>query len=805
MSGGKMRGFQFLSLLIFGVLFGLPAMLSAQFNAYNVQLRAWLDLSRFGAQSGNDCWGYVSRTGREYALMGLNNQMAVVEITDPTAPQIIGSIPHSSSLWGDIKVYRDYAYVVNESGGGIQVVDLSGVDSGQVRLVRTITSPNTSHNIAVDTRSGFLYTCGSRGGSATTVFFDLTDPANPVEVGRWSNAYEHDIQAVTYTSGPYAGRQILFGSSEGRGLDVIDVTNKSNPILLSRTSYPNVAYAHQAWTEDLRYLYLDDELDNINRTIVFDITNLNQPIYVGEYSSGLTATDHNLYIRNGIVFESDYHSGLRIFDLNVDPIHPPQVGWFDTYPEDDGPGFDGSWSNYPYFPSGNVIISDINRGLFVVDPRNAIARLQFSYPNGQPPFINPSGGTRMRVVVSGSGVQPQPGTGKLHYDAGSGFVEVPLEQITANVYDAVFPALPCGTRVRYYISALDTTGRQHGDPPGAPGITYATVSAAGSQVVFADNFEQDRGWSVQNENLQDGAWERGIPAGDGTRGDPTQDFDGSGQCYLTGNRPGNSDVDGGPTRLISPVLNLSAPGIYILRYARWIYNDDGDDFLIVEASNDGGNTWVALESVTGSGGWVAREVVLNDFFQPNANVRIRFSIADNPNNSVTEAAIDAVEVSLLECGAPITVYPTSFSLLRGLVVSGGLQDLRESDDSWLVLRPGIVLSGEEAPIQLVLEGVSPIQTPMELAFRLEAHASVGNIQQTIELYDFSTQQFQQVDQRMATLSDSVVTVSITNQPERFVEQGTGRVRARIRYKSIGPVLTYPWFVSVDQSIWMVTP
>ncbi|MCL6623816.1 MAG: choice-of-anchor B family protein, partial [Fimbriimonadales bacterium] len=125
-----MRGFQFLSLLIFGVLFSLPALLPAQFNAHNVQLRAWLDLNRFGAQSGNDCWGYVSRTGREYALMGLNNQMAVVEITDPTAPRIIGSIPHSSSLWGDIKVYRDYAYVVNESGGGIQVVDLSGVDSG---------------------------------------------------------------------------------------------------------------------------------------------------------------------------------------------------------------------------------------------------------------------------------------------------------------------------------------------------------------------------------------------------------------------------------------------------------------------------------------------------------------------------------------------------------------------------------------------------------------------------------------------------------------------------------------------------
>lgn len=735
--------------------------------------------------------------------MGLNNQMAVVEITDPTTPRIVGSVPHSSSLWADIKVYRDYAYVVNESGGGIQVIDLSGVDSGQVRLVRSISSPNTSHTIAVDTRSGFLYTAGSRGGSGVTVFFDLTDPANPVEVGRWTGPYEHELQAVTYTSGPYNGRQILFACSEGRGLDIIDVTNKSNPILLSRTAYPNVAYAHQAWTEDFRYLYLNDELDNINRTGVFDITNLSQPVYVGEYSSGLAATDHNQYIRNGIMFESDYHSGLRIFDLNVHPINPPQVGWFDTYPEDDGPGFDGAWSNYPFFPSGNVIISDINRGLFIVDPRNAIARLQFSYPNGQPEFINPQGGTRMRVVVTGSGVQPQPGTGKLHYDAGSGFVEVPMEQITANVYDAVFPALPCGTRVRYYISALDTTGRRHVDPAGAPGITYTAVSATGSQLIFTDNFEQDRGWTVQNINLQTGAWVRGVP-GNWNRGDPPGDADGSGRCYVTGNTQGE-DVDGGPTRLTSPLLDLSGTGVYVLRYARWIYNDDGDDFLITEVSNDNGNTWVVLESVTGGGGWVAREFVLNDFIQPTSTVRIRFSIADEPNNSVTEAGVDAVSVSLLECGGPEIIYPSSFSLFRGQVVSGSLQDLRESDDSWLVLRPGIVLSGEEAPVQLVVEGTSPIQSPLEFAFRLEAHVSVSNIQQTLELYDFSTQEYRQVDQRMATLSDSVVNVSITSQPERFVEQGTGRVRARIRYKSLGPVLTYPWFVFVDQTIWTVTP
>ncbi|MER3466829.1 MAG: regulator, partial [Armatimonadota bacterium] len=236
--------------------------------SHNVSMYRNLPPATLGASSGNDCWGYVAPSGREYAIMGLNNKVAFVEITDPANPVVIATVPHTSSTWGSIKTYSHYAYVVTEaSGTGIQVIDLDRIDQGVVTLVRTITSPGRSHNVAIDTMSGFLYTCGSNQGTGTTMCFSLADPANPVQVGppSMTTNYIHDAQIVTYTSGPYSGRQILFGCSEGRGVDIYDVTNKNSPFLIKRVAYPNVSYCHQAWLdEERKYLYVNDELDERN-------------------------------------------------------------------------------------------------------------------------------------------------------------------------------------------------------------------------------------------------------------------------------------------------------------------------------------------------------------------------------------------------------------------------------------------------------------------------------------------------------------------------------------------------------------
>ncbi|MFM9872332.1 MAG: choice-of-anchor B family protein [Fimbriimonadaceae bacterium] len=348
-----------------------------------VTLKSHIGLATFGASSGNDCWGYVSPSGREYAIMGLNNMVAYIEVTDPSNPVILKTIPHSSSTWGDIKVYNGFAYSVTETAGtGIQVVDMTDIDNGIVTLVKTLTFPSRAHNVALDTQNGFLYTCGTRGGSGTTMCFSLANPANPVQVGPASMTtdYHHDGQLVNYTSGPMAGKQIWYGFSEGRGVDVYDFTNKNAPIMIKRIIYPNMNYCHQGWiSEDGQYLYVDDELDegglNVNtRSLIFNVSDPINAFFVGTFSTNLPAIDHNQYIDDGFSFQSNYRSGLRIFDTASTPEAPLEVGFYDTYPADDARAFDGSWSNYAFFPSGNVIISDINSGFYVVDPSAAVTR-----------------------------------------------------------------------------------------------------------------------------------------------------------------------------------------------------------------------------------------------------------------------------------------------------------------------------------------------------------------------------------------------------------------------------------------------
>jgi len=358
---------------------GEPGEGGPMFESLNVTLESWLTLSELGnASSGNDCWGYVSPSGREYALMGLSNGTAFVEITDPGDPNIVGIISGSVSLWRDIKVYSHYAYIVSEANGsGIQVVDMSQIDAGTVTLVNTVTGQGTdrTHNVAIDETSGFLYRCG--GGNNGLRIYDLAaNPVNPPYVGAWSTRYVHDAQIVTYESGPFAGRQIGYlcagfnGGWVETGLTVLDLTDKNNIIEIGHYFYDDTAYSHQVWlSEDRKYAYLNDELDSDygipSRMHVFHVEDIENIEYRGWFTNGNPAVTHNIYIRGNLIFAANYRSGLRVFDRSGDPENPVEVAYFNTYPDDDEPSFNGLWSSYPFFPSGTVIGSDLNRGLFV--------------------------------------------------------------------------------------------------------------------------------------------------------------------------------------------------------------------------------------------------------------------------------------------------------------------------------------------------------------------------------------------------------------------------------------------------------
>ena len=356
----------------------------------NVNLAAHITLAQLGGSSGNDSWGWTDPdTGKEYALMGLNNGTAFVDISDPEFPIRLGVLPtHSgNSSWRDIKTRGYYAFIVSEATShGMQVFDL--------RRLRSVANPPTTftedahynqfgraHNIVINTDSGFAYAVGSRQGTqqcnAGLHAIDIRAPLTPTFAGCFgSDGYTHDAQCVNY-SGPdanYIGREICLAANEDT-ITIVDVTNKNAPVQISRTGYSGSSYTHQGWlTDDARYFLVNDEIDEIDfghntRTYVFDVSDLDAPQLHMTYTAAVAATDHNLYVKGRYAYLSNYLSGLRILDLaQIDGGTITEAAYFDTHPESNASGTSGAWSIYPYFASGTVILSDISNGLFVLEP-----------------------------------------------------------------------------------------------------------------------------------------------------------------------------------------------------------------------------------------------------------------------------------------------------------------------------------------------------------------------------------------------------------------------------------------------------
>jgi choice-of-anchor B domain-containing protein len=637
-------------------------------SAGDIELQAWLTLDDLGgADTGNDCWGYVSPSGREYAIIGDSDGTSFVDITDPTAPIIEAKISGPGSLWRDVKVHNAYAYIVSEGGDGIQVVDMSNIDIGVVTHVNTVTTGGTSatHNIVIDTDSGFLYRTG--GSDNGLRIYDLnSSPTNPPYVGSWSNKYVHDAQVVTYPQGsPYEGRQVAFcyagfnGGWSEPGLTILDVTNKSAIFTIGEMQHSNNNYSHQGWiTEDLQHIYLNDELDEQNTgtpttTRIINVSDLANPTQVGTCTTGSSSVDHNLYIKGNLMFQANYRSGLRIFDI-TNRTAPVQVAWYDTYPGSDSAQFNGIWSNYPFFASGTVIGSDLERGLFVwtLSEPSVVATIIDPLPD----MLDPSGGDSFRVSATlAQNMTLDTDATELRWNDGSGWnsASMSIEDAgTPIILRATFGTTECGSMVEFDAKVATTDG--------------FTVTVASGQLLsaneiidsFSDDCESDPGWTVDND-CTDGQWGRSVPAGDGLRGDPPADADGSGACWLTDNGAGNTDVDGGTTTLISPILDASNSNA-ILEYSRWYSNDFGaapnEDIFYVRISDDGGASWTLLEQVGPSGsesngGWYDVQFDLASIggITPNAQFRIAFEANDLGDGSVIEAGIDAIRISSIDC------------------------------------------------------------------------------------------------------------------------------------------------------------
>lgn len=373
------------------------------FSCDNVSLISHMPLSDFTASRGSDIWGhYDLNTGTEYAIMGLRDGVAVVNLANPENPELVGKITQQSTTWRDIKVlqyfdyninqWQAYAYVTADNASvGLTIVDLNNLPAS-ISVANTDTTDSRAHNVYISNvdyglniaNSGQpgLHILGAENFSGAMRTYSLTDPVNPTTVFSPSNAnallYTHDASSLTITDeraqtdcvnafNSACNLMLDFNESEVR---LWDHTDLSKTEALSTFTYPTASYVHSGWwSEDKNYIFVHDETDelslNLNTTLyVFDITDLRNPQPAGTWTGPTNAIDHNGYVRGNRYYMSNYERGLVILDI-TDPTQPQSVGHFDTYPLSDNSSFSGAWGVYPYLPSGLILVSDINSGLYV--------------------------------------------------------------------------------------------------------------------------------------------------------------------------------------------------------------------------------------------------------------------------------------------------------------------------------------------------------------------------------------------------------------------------------------------------------
>jgi choice-of-anchor B domain-containing protein len=372
------------------------------FPCHRVDLASFVPLSELGGSIwANDVWGWTDpETGRDYALAKLFEGTAFVDITDETDPVYLGTLPSpapnpddNGHIWGDIKTYGNHAFIGAEAKGhGVQIFDLTRLRGVTAEKKWTqdghIAGFGQSHNIGINEDSATLYVIGAwdevtepgcEDVDGGPIMYDVSKPGNPKLAGCYGgDGYTHDIQCVDY-HGPdkaYRGQEICVASNEDT-VTVLDVTDKSGVQLLARAPYETSAYTHQGWfTEDQEHFLLGDELDELAGTVdqtttyVWDLKDLDNPVLTGMHGNGNTSIDHNIFIKDGLAYKSNYTSGLRVDDTyKVDQGRLKERGFFDVYPADDSTTFAGTWGNYPFFDSGIVAVTGIEEGLFVLKPR----------------------------------------------------------------------------------------------------------------------------------------------------------------------------------------------------------------------------------------------------------------------------------------------------------------------------------------------------------------------------------------------------------------------------------------------------
>ncbi len=646
----------------------------------------------------SDIWGYASNN-QEYALVCVDTKISVVDITIPANMEEVYAVELNYSFWRDIKTWGNYAYAVDDQGGaGLIIIDLSELPETASHTIWTgggVFSFTTAHNIFID-ENGFAYLVGSTYGVGGAVILDLNqDPINPPIVGYYDERYIHDC----YVRGDTMWSAEI---NDGR-VSIVDMSDKMNPQVLGFFNTPD-NFSHNCWlSDDGQTLFTTDEVGNayVGAYDVSDVTNVVEIDRV-QSSPGENVIPHNTFVRGDYVITSYYRDGVTIHDATY-PNNLIEVGNYDTSSEFTGNGFNGSWGVYPYLPSGRIIASDMEEGLFVIDP----TYLQACYLEGQ--VTDASTGNPIPnafITIQESGVNATSDFSGTYvsgqYEAGFYTLEVnspgyettvvdnvllgnslvmiqdiemiPLESytVTGTIVGEDWQPLP-NAQVKI-VSALwynwevnattDDAGNfeipslfasEYNVYAGAwghqTGNVYKDFSNTNSIFMrlddgYYDDFFFDYEWEANDGTPVGGIWEQVVPIEYGLGGftfSPANDApnDYGNLCYVTGNSQTFDFVNGGTSILTSPVFDLTAYGDAWITYQSF--------FVSISQSGVGLNDHLTISISNGT-----ETAVLDDYTTPTngwvlSDYRIEdyIDISDNMQ-LIVEVSADANQEELTD-------------------------------------------------------------------------------------------------------------------------------------------------------------
>ena len=616
------------------------SLLMLQINFVFAQLNMSLlgQLPYSGKGNTSDIWGYVDEMGNEYALVGLETGVSIVDVTNPSSPNEVFWTSGISTIWRDLKTYNDKVYVTNDYGGnGLKIIDLAPLPGNTNLTVTNYTGSTypfqTAHNLYID-ENGYCYLFGAKNGGVDigTVILNLNlSPIDPnFEVGVYNDYDLHDGMVYGDT---------LWGAAIYEGFFVVvNVLDKTNPITMASKSTPS-NFAHNCWvSDDSQILFTTDEKSNgyIASYDVSDLGNITELDRI-QSSPGQNVIPHNTHFINNYLVTSYYRDGVIIHDVS-NPNVMVQVGNYDTAPSLSGDGGGGCWGVYPWLPSGNLIASDINNGLFVL----GVNYIRASYIEGTViDSITTAPIDGVTIQITGENVSTNTNING-YYTAGisnagnytltyakpgyftktfnnvpfvSGFTNLanveltpfpsynfsgkvlesgtmnPIPNVIIHIKDSLSDILSTTDALGNFainnlmLGNYDITVGKWGNNTQC--FNYAAEQDTTNFIVlldqgYYDDFSLDFNWMVTGDATS-GMWEKGIPIGltiGSNNVTPNSDvnLDCGSEAFITGNSGqsgGQDDIVGGSTIITSPVFDATLYANPYVQFEHWFYNGFG--------------------------------------------------------------------------------------------------------------------------------------------------------------------------------------------------------------------------------------